>query len=711
MIGLLLAASLGQPVPPAADLLAAEGDPCALFEQRPIDASGKTVSVDDLVELADIGRSDPNETASPFGISPDGQQIAFLLRRGNAQTNSYCQKLLVMPVDGRGVATEIARDGVFIRDDFPLRTFASLPAGWAKVIVPRWSPDGRSIAWLRQSDGISQVWLADADTASAPRQLTFSPDNVDDFAWTPDGRSIVMVTRPGLRHAAEAIAAGARRGYLYDEAVSPQFGVRPLPQGPIAKAYSQLDIGSGQVADAQPAEIALLAPPSPADAPDGARLFTPGPAGVAAWLEPKHPERFISPSRLVLRRDGKEIRCDNAQCEGILRLWWSEPENAFVAVRKGGWGMSAMGVLRWDLDAFAPREVMISDDMLIGCNPLGAELICAREGASRPRALVALDMRSGAERLLYDPNAVFAGRTTGPVQRFRFRNAYDVESYADLVLPPNHKPGERHPLVVVQYISHGLLRGGSGDEVPIQTLAARGFAVLSFAKPDLVPEVATARDAIELLKANRVDWLDRRNVQSSLEIAVSLAVKTGAINPRRMGITGWSDGVSSAQFALINSDLFKVAALGSCCEDMYSFVLEAGPAFSTFTRSIGYRFFEPGAEEFWRPMSLIQNVGRITAPILIQNADSEYEGGLDVVEVYRQNNRAIELHVFEDETHYKWQPAHRRTVYERNIRWLEFWLMHRKTCSGDAATQAELERWQAMPGAPPSKSLVCAPPP
>lgn len=710
-MGLLLAASLAHAIVPVAEIPVPEGDPCTQFEQAPPASPGATVTIENLVELADIGRADPNETGSPFGISPDGQQIAFLVRRGNARTNSYCQTLLVMPLDGTGSVREIARDTDFLRDDFALRSFTSVAAGWAKVIVPRWSPDGKTIAWLRLTDGVSQVWLADPTERSPPRQLTGSPDNVDDFAWTPDGQGIVIATRPGIRRAAEAIAAGARRGYLYDESISPQFGVRPIPTGPMPKAYARVDVRSGQTADAGPGEIALLVPPPPRDAPKGARLYTLGTEETAVWLEPKNPDRFISPSRLVLRRNGEEMRCDSAQCEGILRLWWSEPEHAFFAVRKGGWGLSSMGILRWDLEESVPREVMVSDDMLIGCSPAGAELICAREGGVMARRLVALDLRSGAERLIYDPNPDFAARTTGPVQRFRFRNAYGVESYADLVLPPDHKPGEEHPLVVVQYISHGLLRGGSGDEVPIQPLAARGFAVLSFAKPDLVPQVATARNSTELLKANRVDWLDRRNVQSSLEIAVGFALDTGAVDRGRMGITGWSDGVSSAQFALINSDLFKVAALGSCCEDMYSFVLEAGPAFSAFTRSIGYRFFEPGDEEFWKPMSLIQNVGRVSAPILIQNADSEYEGGLDVVEVFRQNNRAIELHVFEDETHYKWQPAHRRTVYERNIRWLEFWLMHRKTCNGDAATQAELARWLAMPDAPSAESLACAPPP
>ena len=140
---------------------------------------------------------------------------------------------------------------------------------------------------------------------------------------------------------------------------------------------------------------------------------------------------------------------------------------------------------------------------------------------------------------------------------------------------------------------------------------------------------------------------------------------------------------------------------------MYSYVLSAGPAYSAFTRSIGYRFFEEGAEDFWRPMSLILNVDRVDVPILIQNADSEYEGGLDVVEVYRAEGKPIELHVFEDETHYKWQPAHRNAVYERTTEWLEFWLMKRRNC--DPARDQQYDRWLTMEGAPSRAQLACSP--
>src|SRR3546814_15978540 len=52
-------------------------------------------------------------------------------------------------------------------------------------------------------------------------------------------------------------------------------------------------------------------------------------------------------------------------------------------------------------------------------------------------------------------------------------NAENVPFYGDLVYPVGYEPGRRYPMVIVQYRTKGFLRGGIGDEVPIQTLAGR----------------------------------------------------------------------------------------------------------------------------------------------------------------------------------------------------------------------------------------------
>jgi dipeptidyl aminopeptidase/acylaminoacyl peptidase len=708
-MAVMLAAALSQAIVPRAVLEPPDTDPCALFETAEAKAMPvpRRLTAEDLVEIADIGRALPDPAPSPFGISPDGGLVAFLVQRANPEVNAYCQRLLVVPSDGTGPPHEIARGGDYIRADFRLRNFPSVMAGWAKTITPRWSPDGSRIAFLRRANGTTQVWLADPRGAGQPARATELPVDVDDFAWSADGKALVVATRPGIRRQARAIAREARAGFLFDARFSPQLAGRPIPVEPLETRYSIVDLASGSARPATDDEAALIGPvPRSSGPPPGARGYAEGPDGAAAWLEPVHPERLIGPMRTVVRAaDGTRRACEGDSCEGIQQLWWAADGTLF-ALRRTGWAQSRTALLRWDLQRKAPRQVLISDDVFIGCAPWRDELICTREGSVRPRRLVAIDMTSGRERVVYDPNPAFGSIRLGPVERLRFRNAFGAESYADLVLPPNHAPGQRHPLVVVQYISHGFLRGGTGDEVPIQLLAARGFAVLSFARPDFVPEALGARTEAELRLANRKDWIDRRRVQSSLERAIALAIASGSVDPARMGISGFSDGSSTVQWALIHSDLFKVVAIGSCCEDMYSFALAAGPAFADFVREMGYRYFEPGTEAFWTPMSLVQHVDEIDEPILIQAADSEYEGGLDVFEAFRHRGKAIELHVFEDETHYKWQPAHRLAIYQRYFEWFEFWLMHRTNCAPDKAEQ--YRRWTAMRDAPAARELHCS---
>ena len=706
-MSLLLASLLATTIVPTAVVPPSSADTCAKFDGA---AASKvplrSVKAIDLVELSDIGRSDPNESASPFGISPDGHSIAFLLRRANAHENDYCQRLMVAPMDGSREPREIDRGGAFIRADFPLHNFTSVMSGYAKVITPRWSPDGKYIAFLKRSGRIAQVWVVAGDGKAPAQSVTAMPDNVDNFAWAADGQSLVVATRPGIRLQAEAIAREARTGFLFGDRFAPDKADRPIPIEPVQPVYHTVALATGLMRPSKPIEIGRLAEHRPESVAPAARSFVKAESGAAAWLEPLHPRRLLSQSRLVMALpDGRKQRCEEPGCFGIRQIWWSADGGTLYARQKTGWAGSQTALMRWRVGEPKPTRIMVTDDALIGCDFVHEELVCAREGSVRSRELVAIDPDSGQERIIFDPNPDFRAIKLGKAQRFHFSNAYGVESFADLVLPPDHKPGSKHPLIVVQYISHGFLRGGTGDEFPIQLFAAKGFAVLSFARPDFAVETVAAETSTEFSRWLREDWLDRRSVQSSLEIAVDKAVSTGAVDPNRMGISGFSDGTSTTQWALINSSLFKVAALGACCEDMYAYPLNAGPYYTRWTREIGYHFLEPGADDYWRPMSLALNADRIDTPILVQTGDSEYEIGLDVMDAFKRRGKAIELFIMEDEPHFKYQPAHRLAMYERSTEWFQFWLMQQVNC--DPAKASQYSRWKAMKGAPKGEALRC----
>ncbi len=63
--------------------------------------------------------------------------------------------------------------------------------------APAWSPDGRKLAVALTRDGLSQVYLIDADGSGTPRRLTSSPGIDTEPAFTPDGRSLFFTSDRG----------------------------------------------------------------------------------------------------------------------------------------------------------------------------------------------------------------------------------------------------------------------------------------------------------------------------------------------------------------------------------------------------------------------------------------------------------------------------------------------------------------------------------
>jgi dipeptidyl aminopeptidase/acylaminoacyl peptidase len=111
-------------------------------------------------------------------ISPDGSRVAFLRVWVNQKADRYDTALWIVSISGGP----------------PRQITAGLRDG-----SPRWSPDGKTLAFIRspERDGRTQpaqIWLMSLDGGEA-QPLTDTPRSPAGFEWSPDGKTIAFVSR------------------------------------------------------------------------------------------------------------------------------------------------------------------------------------------------------------------------------------------------------------------------------------------------------------------------------------------------------------------------------------------------------------------------------------------------------------------------------------------------------------------------------------
>lgn len=123
---------------------------------------------EDLYQFVTVG--DPQ-------ISPDGKQVAFVRTHMDAETREPKSAIWVVPADGSAPPTRYTSgDG---------------------DAAPRWSPDGRLLAFLRgpsgEAKGPKQIWLLDRSGGEA-WQATTMKHGTGPAIWSPDGKRIAFTS-------------------------------------------------------------------------------------------------------------------------------------------------------------------------------------------------------------------------------------------------------------------------------------------------------------------------------------------------------------------------------------------------------------------------------------------------------------------------------------------------------------------------------------
>lgn len=623
--------------------------------------------------------------------------MAFRLERASVERNTYDSVWYVQDMDGRLPPRPAADGGVPFHD----------AAGVLVPAVARWSPDSRWIFYRALFNGRIDVWRAAADGSGA-EAVTSDPANIRDFDLSADGKTLrysVGPTREAIVRAeqdeydrgihatvAMPVAHGVfRSGYVAGRLATQRFtGEGFIRDGLLSDTpdrWKEIDLASGETRDVASATDPASGEPLKAvrDPRTGRTLVLRNAGSTGGAREDAGLELVVLP--VTPGAGAVECLAETCSHAPITSVQWRPGRDEVIfttSARDSGWAQS---ILRWRIDTGEVFPVVRSRGLVNGgrklastCGVSAEALVCVAAEPDRPPRLERIDIDTGNRRIMFDPNDALASDLAATVaSRFlRWTGADGLEFTGQLFLGKATEVAAR-PLFVTYYNCAGFLRGGTGDEWPLASLAGAGMATLCI---NSLPY--------------RADPLVRygRGLEA-VRSAVALLAAEGVVDPDRVGMGGLSFGAEVTLWVATESDLLAAASVTSPAVSPHYYLVASlqGDRFFTGLRDAWGLGAPEETPEEWERLSPAFNHDRIRAPVLFQMPEEEYLYGLDYVIPMVREHRA-DLYVFPHETHQKFQPRHKLAANERNLDWFRFWLQGHEDAEPDK--RAQYAHWREM---------------
>jgi len=558
--------------------------------------------------------------------------------------------------------------------------------------VPRWSPDGKQLAFLSDRDEQTQVYvmLAGGGEASA---LTKGKRAVKNFAWSPDGKQIAFLAPDAKTEAEEKKEKEKDDAHVVDRedkharlwlfnldtreakaVTEPKWDIREAVWHPagnglvlIATDHPEADQNTERIfffrlwdptsGDRKEVDsmTQLLAPRGPFGniriAADGQRM---------AFVGCR--EDGPTPHDLILARHGEK------STQNLTGASVDRPVFDFRWAKDGGLLAVVEHGFHTNFVAFTPEGAM-KEIPAIPANPNAfavsdsGEVAFAGQNATAPPELWLWDQKSAPQQVSH-LNDSWKQYTLVAPEFYKYKSFDGLEIEAALLKPPGADGKSKLPLIA---LIHGGPTGAWQDSVETwgQLLVARGYAIFY---PNIRGSSGYGQKFIEM---NRGDWGggDYRDVMAGVDDLIA----RGIGDPEKLAIGGWSYGGYMSEWAITQTTRFKAAVSGAGLSNLISeYGTEQGPTYDEWFYGLPY---EPDRVAGFLNSSPFVHLKNVRTPTLILQGDADPVDPLgQSQELYRGLKRygvETELVVYPREPHSFHEEKHLLDRLNRILAWYD----------------------------------------
>jgi dipeptidyl aminopeptidase/acylaminoacyl peptidase len=631
------------------------------------------MTVEDVIALKSVNDAQ---------ISPDGQWVAYTVTHADLEQNANDADIWLVSTKGSE----------------PVR----LTTNKKNDTSPRWSPDGRRLAFVSARDDKPQIYLM-SPFGGEPERLTETKGGVRQFVWSPDGKSIAYVSDH------EPTAEEEQRTKEKDDAVvvdSDYKFTRLWVLDLAAPKPRLIATGDGVVSDPQwspdGTRLAYVTHPTPrADDNSLSDIWTvsavagsprkllenPGPDNSPRWSPDGSQIAFVTSARSDVRQGRLAvIPAAGGTPRMIAPTFLYQP--SAPAWSPDGRTIHFGASVKTTTQLFAvpavggtPRALShVSGTIAGGTLSRDAGTIAYTQGDAQHPAdvhVARVDATLLNPTKLTDHNPQVTGLALGRSEVVTWKSADGMPMDGILIYPVGYEAGRRFPLVAA---IHG---GPSGVWTQSfagnwanagQVLASQGFAVFY---PN--PRGSSAYGE-QFLRANIKDWGtgDYRDIQSGIDSLIA----RGIADSTRLAQSGWSYGGYMTAWTLTQTNRFKALVVGAGLTDMFS-MHSTNDLPTTVEHYFGAEPWNDTTE--YRKRSAMTFIKNARTPTLILHGQADQRVPIgQSQELYvglRKNGVPVQLVFYPREPHGLQEPRHQLDKMKRENEWIRRWVLGERTAT------------------------------